>query len=191
MKDFEEYYPQMFVAMLIGLVLLFVVRFIYLIIVNRKILMEYIKSEKFTFSGLCEIIAWREVFLLNSSSKDKYVFTKAKVIDTEEASYAYKPQGKEKKKIYLLTVKFRAGYKTVTTKVSADSCDKISDNTVEICYDPKNPANAYIADDPAIQERTPDETGNYLVDNLIAYLCVIGVLGFACYVLIWIVDWCF
>ena len=49
MKDFEEYYPQMFVAMLIGLVLLFVVRFIYLIIVNRKILMEYKKRKIYIF----------------------------------------------------------------------------------------------------------------------------------------------
>ena len=49
MKDFEEYYPQMFVTMLIGLVLLFVVRFIYLIIVNRKILMEYKKRKIYIF----------------------------------------------------------------------------------------------------------------------------------------------
>lgn len=52
MKDFEEYYPQMFVTMLIGLVLLFVVRFIYLIIVNRKILMEYKKRKIYIFGTL-------------------------------------------------------------------------------------------------------------------------------------------
>lgn len=189
MDFFELLLLPVFKIMLIELVIFWAARFVYQIIVNREFIGKYIKNNGFSLLGILKIISWSEVFLIGSGVHKKplkqYVVAQAKVLKAENKSYT-EYESEEKKVIYQyhLEVKFSVGDKTVTTMVFSDSYDRYDGDTVEICYDPSCPTNAYVADDKAMQGSSVIEC---IASTFATYMDIIRKL-FAIAVLLFLVE---